>query len=179
MAYISVKKVVNKRVKKSGFEIEVKRVIIPAFLTALSVAIVVYLLVSFGFDIKYGSGSSLIVFASLGSSAFIMFMTPKSKAAKSSKFAKSYLLAGIIGYISYLIAVYMGVYIGFFIGVFIMSILMYLLKAEHPPAVGIVLVFVMFKIGILGIVLIVASVMFLLLIKYLFNRTLSKFILFD
>ncbi len=179
MAYIPVKKTNNKHIKKSSFEIEAKRVVIPAFLTALSIAIVVYLLVSFGFDIKYGSGSSLIVFASLGSSAFIMFMTPKSKAAKSSKFAKSYLLAGLIGYASYLIAAYTGVYIGFFIGVFIMSILMYLLKAEHPPAVGVVLVFIMFKIGILGIILIVASVIFLLAIKYLFNRVLSKFILFD
>ncbi len=77
-----------------------KRRIIPAFLAGVSLAILVFLLQYFRIDEAYGLGSSAIIFTSFASSIYIMFITPNSRAAKASKFVKSYIIAGIIGTLS-------------------------------------------------------------------------------
>jgi len=73
------------------------RTLVPSLLAGFTLALLVFVLSYFRIDLAYGTGTSLVIFTSFASSIFIMFLMPRSTAAKSSKFVKSYALAGIIG----------------------------------------------------------------------------------
>lgn len=158
--------------KKNKHEKEVllKNRVIPALLTALTVSILTYILYSVNFDISHGAGSSAILFASFGTSAFVLFMMPKSKAAAISKFVKIYILGTILGVLGFFMLDFLPLYIvaGFII--FLLSILVYVTKSEHPPGVGIALAFVLFRIDIYGVLIVALAVVILLFLRVVLEK---------
>jgi len=70
------------------------RTLVPALLAGFTLALLIFILSYFRIDLAYGTGTSAVIFTSFASSIFIMFLMPRSTAAKSSKFVKSYALAG-------------------------------------------------------------------------------------
>ena len=158
----------KRRYKKH--EIALKNKVTPAILAALSTAILTYVLYYVNFDLSYGQGASAILFASFGSSAFILFMTPRSKSAKISRFVKSYALAAILGALGLYLVYVMPLFAAVGIIVLILSLLMYALDSSHPPAVGIALAFVLYRMEIYGVLIVILGVMLLLFLRIVLER---------
>jgi len=55
-------------------------------------------------------GAKFLIFASFGSSAFIMYLMPENDSAKVNKFVKSYIAAGIIGFLCTFVVPYIGLF---------------------------------------------------------------------
>jgi|GEM_PF-2090155 len=146
-------------------EHKIRNIAIPAFLAALSMLIVAYTLHYMNFDIAHGNGSGALIFASVGSSAFVLFMTPRAKAAHISKFTKSYIGAGIVGYAGFLIKPLIGIYVAIAFVVFMATIVLIMTRAEHPPAVGIAVAFVLYNVGFYGILVVVLSAALLIFLR--------------
>lgn len=160
----------NKRAKKASVAL-----LVPALLAGATLCLTLVLLSLLRIDLRYGAGSSLIIFASFASSIFIMYMTPHSKAAKPSKFVKSYLLAGIVGYFGYAILAFMPLYYAAGFVMFLISMLMVVTRSEHPPAAGIAFAFVLFRIGVFGIIAVASGALLILFVRYMLNLIVFKF----
>lgn len=158
------------RKKRKCDSLATRNVLIPALLTALSVSILVYLLALASFDLKFGAGSSAILFASFGSSAFILFMMPRSSSARLSKFAKSYIIAGIIGASGYLLLKVIPLYVVAGIVILLTAIVMDATHSRHPPAVGIALAFVLYRINLNGVIIVALGVLLLIILRAFLER---------
>lgn len=151
-------------------EHKLRNVAVPAVLAALSMLIVAYALHYVNFDVAHGSASGILIFASMGASAFILFMTPRSKAAHVSKFAKSYIAASIIGYFGFAIKPFVGIYASLTLVMLIATIALVLARAEHPPAVGIAVAFVLYNVGFGGILVVVLAMLLLISIRIVLEK---------
>lgn len=159
-----------KKARHKKKEVLLKNKVIPAVLTALSVSILTLILYYVNFDISYGSGSSAILFASFGTSAFVLFMMPMSKAAKLDSFVKAYALGTILGLVGFYLLAIFPLYIVAGIIIFLFSLTMYITGAEHPPAIGIAMAFVLFRIDIYGVLIVAAGVAILLFLRVVLER---------
>jgi CBS-domain-containing membrane protein len=144
----------------------VRTKLIPALLTAISLAILIFILHEFSIGIEKGIGSSVVIFASFAASAFILFMAPHTRAAKPSKFIKGYIIGGVVGYSGFLLSGLIGIYLTVFIAMFVLAILLVVLDAEHPPAAGITLAFLLYGVGYLGIFVVIIAALTMLLIRF-------------
>lgn len=161
----------NKRKKgKQSKEVLLKNRIIPALLTALSVSILTFVLYSVNFDISHGPGSSAILFASFGTSAFVLFMMPRSKAASINKFVKSYVVSTILGVVGFFMLDVFPLYIVAGIIIFFLALLLFLTSSEHPPAVGIAMAFVLFRVDLYGVLIVALAVVTLLFLRIVLER---------
>ncbi len=151
-----------------------KRRLIPAALAGATLAILVLLLEYFRIDLLYGVGTSAIIFTSFASSIFIMFIMPNSRAAKASKFVKSYLLAAIVGYIGGFATSILPLFVVAGIVVFVLIVLMILTYSEHPPAAAIAFAFVLSHIGIAGIAIIVIGIAIILLLRFILEKSIFE-----
>ncbi|MGC8538120.1 MAG: HPP family protein [Candidatus Micrarchaeia archaeon] len=151
-------------------EHRLRNVGIPALLAALSMLVVAYALHYMNFDIAQGNASGPLIFASMGASAFILFMTPRAKAAHISKFAKSYTCAGLVGYFGFMIRPFIGMYASLTAVVLIATIVLVLAKAEHPPAVGIAVAFVLYNVGAMGILVVILGMLLLIVMRILLEK---------
>lgn len=152
-----------------------KRRLIPALLAGVTLAILVFLLEYFRIDLLYGIGSSAVIFSSFASSIFIMFITPNSRAAKSSKFVKSYLLAAIVGYIGGFATSVLPLFIVAGVVVFVLILILILTYSEHPPAAAIAFAFVLFRVGVAGIAIVLAGIGIIVLFRFLLEKTIFEF----
>lgn len=156
---------------KYGRNVLVKNKIVPAILTAIAVSVLVYVLYHINFDVLYGHGASAILFASFGSSAFLLFMTPRSKSARVSAFVKSYLLSALIGAFGFYSIPFMPLYVIAGIVVFAVSMLMYVLDIMHPPAVGIAVAFILYRIsGFYGVLIVLIGIAIFVFIRLVLER---------
>ncbi len=144
--------------------------LIPAIITSIATAFLVFILNYLNFDLKYGLGLSALIFASFGSSIFLMFMTPEFPMAKPSKFLRSYIIAAFVGFFFHFFIQFTSVAIISGITIFVMSMLLMLGKSEHGPAVGIALAFVLFDIGIAGIIVVFGGILIIGVFKVLFDK---------
>ncbi len=160
----------SRRAEEKRVEHKMRNVIVPAVLAALSMLIVAYALHYMDFDIAHGNASGILIFASMGASAFILFITPRSKAAHVSKFAKSYIAAGIVGYFGFAIKPLVGIYASLTIVMFIATMVLVLARAEHPPAVGIAVAFVLYNVGLGGILVVVLAMLLLIVIRIVLEK---------
>ena len=160
----------SRKEKRALVERHIRNRILPAAMTALSIAIVAYMLHVASLDILQASGLSVLIFASFASSAFVLFMTPRSRAAFPKKFVKSYFVAALVGYAGLLLTQPLGLYVAAFIVIFLVSLLLPLIRAEHPPAVGIAFAFLIFRVGISGIVTVILGVALLIFVRYFLER---------
>lgn len=160
----------HKEYKKIKHKLNRNNIIIPLVLTSLVVVFLIFVLHEINFDIRKVSGASAIIFTSFASSAFIMFLMPYSKSAKRMRFVKSYLIAGIFGYIGFFASDFINFYIVTGVVMFVVSLLLFETDSEHPPAVGIAVAFLLFKIPIYGILTLVAGVAILVAAKTILQK---------
>jgi len=151
------------------------RTLVPSLLAGFTLALLVFVLSYFRIDLAYGTGTSLVIFTSFASSIFIMFLMPRSTAAKSSKFVKSYTLAGIIGYVGSLCLAFMPLAAVAGLVVFVLALAMIATHSEHPPAATIAFAFVLFKVGILGILVIALGIAIILSVRFALERLVFRF----
>ncbi len=147
----------HKEYKRYKHKFNRNNIIIPLLSTSLIIVFLIFALHEINFDIREISGASALIFTSFTSSAFIMFLMPYSKAAKRSRFIKSYLIAGIFGYIGFLSTKFINFYLVTAVLIFFVSLLMFETDSEHPPALGIAVAFLLFKIPIYGILTLMAG----------------------
>ncbi len=147
-----------------------KKRLVPALLASLTLMLLVAMLVYFKIDSAYGLGTSAIIFTSFASSIFIMFITPNSRAARNSKFLKSYILAAITGYIGGLSLSVLPLFAVAGLVLFVLILLMVITQSEHPPAAAIAFAFVLFHIGTLGIIIIFSGVAIVIVLRYALEK---------
>ena len=136
----------------------VKSAVIPSILLGITLSIFSALFFALRDYLIILADAKYLIFASFGSTAFIMYLMPKSPSAKISKFAKSYVAASLIGYAGLYIAGYLGIFAAIAIVETFIAITMVALKAEHPPAAAIGLVFTINRVGPAGILLIIIGI---------------------
>lgn len=136
-------------------------------------------------NLFYHTAQSDILWAvgagSLASSAFIIFSKPSSVTAHPLRLIVAYVIAILCGMLLHIMSetlLYAGhsfVWLSFFASVAVIASLyfMFLLNVEHPPAVGMALVFVIDLKDYRTSVLIIAAITLLVLIKLILNRQLS------
>lgn len=156
--------------KRKGSRPLLKTRIIPALLTALAVSILTFVLYHVGSSLSHITGSSAILFASFGASAFILFMMPRAKTARMGSFVKAYVMGTILGVIGFYMLSFIPFYLVVGIIIFVLTLAMYVANAEHPPAIGILLAFVLFKIDIYGVIIVVLGIVILLFLRVILER---------
>ncbi len=144
--------------------------IIPAVLAALAVSILIFILYYVNFDVLYGIGASAVLFASFGASAFILFLTPRAKSARLKSFVESYVVGAFIGALGFYLSAILPLYVVAGIIVFLLSSLMIVADAPHPPAIGIALAFVLYKIDVYGIFIVILGLVILLFLRVVLER---------
>ena len=141
--------------------------IVNSIAAGITIGLIVLIMESLHFDATYGLGSSAIIYASVGASAFILFVMPKSRAASKLSVVVSYVIAGLVGYFSYYSSAYIGLAAAATVAVGLTGILMVLLGKEHPPSAGLALAFVLFRVGLAGIALVILLGFLIVAISYL------------
>ncbi len=159
----------TQKVGRRKLEVNIPKKIINSFAAGLTIGITILILQIVHFNLDYGIGSSAIIYSSVGSSAFILFVMPKSRAAKNSAVIISYVVASIVGYFSYFVSQYSGLAVASTIAVALTGAVMIALRKEHPPSVGLALAFVLFRIDIYGIFLVIALSFIIVGISYALN----------
>lgn len=152
-----------------------RKIVVPAFFTAFAAALLVFALRYMNFNLRYGVGSSEIIFASFGSSLFLLFMAPKSKTASVRKFVKSYLLASLIGVAGSSMLSYLPLFLVAGIIIFVASIVLFVTDSVHPPAMAIAFAFILFRIDAYGMVIVASAAFLILLLKLFFDRFVYPF----
>lgn len=161
---------VRKR-RSNGKFAHLKNNLIPIMLTAIAVSILVLLLNYLNFDLHYGNGSSAIIFASFGVSAYLLFVLPRSRTSKISGFVKSYIFAMIAGLLGFYMLGFVPVYVVAGIVVFLVSVMISVGNAFHPPAIGISLAFVLFRIGVYGAFIVIFGMLILLFLRLVLEKS--------
>ncbi len=129
---------------EKGRGLNLRHVVFPSVLAGVSIIVIAY----FWNITQYG-----IIFASFGSSAFLVYVTPKSKQANIRNILGAYPLAGFFGYLS---SSYILPFVNFpdvnfdyaitgGIAVMLTILAMRLTGFEHAPAAGAALAFVIKK----------------------------------
>ncbi|HLB56566.1 MAG TPA: HPP family protein [Coxiellaceae bacterium] len=136
-------------------------------------------------NLFYHTAQSDILWAvgagSLASSAFIIFSKPSSVTAHPLRLIVAYVIAILCGMLLHIMGetlLYAGhsfVWLSFLasIAVIVCLYFMFWLNVEHPPAVGMALVFVIDLKDYRTSVLIIAAITLLVVIKLILNRKLS------
>ncbi|MEM0143772.1 MAG: HPP family protein [Candidatus Parvarchaeum sp.] len=157
--------------KKLKHKLNRNNILIPLIITSFVVVFLIFVLHEINFDIRKVSGASALIFTSFASSAFILFLMPYSKAAKKTRFVKSYIIAGVLGYAGFFLSKFINFYIVTGIIIFIVSFLLFETDSEHPPALGIAVAFLIFKIPVYGILTLIAGIIILVTAKYVMQKT--------
>ena len=149
----------------------VKSAVIPSILLGITLSIFSALFFALRDYLIILVDAKYLIFASFGSTAFIMYLMPKSPSANISKFAKSYVAASLIGYAGLYISGYLGIFAAIAIVETFIAITMVALKAEHPPAAAIGLVFTINRVGVAGILLIIIGILTISGLTIILNKT--------
>ena len=158
----------NNTGNKRNKEILIRNHIMPAIFIGITISFTIFALSLF--HIYVISIARFIVFSSFASSSFLLFMEPKQSSARISKFIKSYIIAGIIGIIGFFISVHIGIYYSLAIVETAIALLLVITESEHPPAMGIGVVFILEEANIFALTyLLVGMVIIILMDKFLNN----------
>lgn len=160
----------HKEYRKLKHKLNRNNIFIPLIVTSFVVVLLIFILHEINFDIREINGASALIFTSFASSAFILFLMPYSKAAKKTRFLKSYLIAGFFGYIGFLLSKVINFYLITGIVIFVVSFLLFETDSEHPPALGIAVAFLLFRIPIYGIMTLFGGMGILVFSKYILQR---------
>jgi len=160
----------HREYKKLRHKFNRNNIFIPLVVSSLVVVLLIFILHQVNFDIREISGASAVIFTSFASSAFILFLMPYSKAAKKTRFIKSYLIAGFFGYIGFFLSKFINFYLIAGIIIFIVSFLLFETDSEHPPAIGIAVAFMIFRVPIYEILTLAVGIAILVAAKYIMQK---------
>ncbi|MCL4398410.1 MAG: HPP family protein [Candidatus Parvarchaeota archaeon] len=160
----------HREYKKLKHKVNRNNILIPLLITSFVIVLLIFILNRVNFDIREISGASALIFTSFASSAFILFLMPYSKAAKRTRFVKSYIIAGVFGYTGFFLSRFVNFYIMAGIIIFVVSLLLFETDSEHPPAIGIAVAFMIFKIPIYGILTLIAGIFILVAARYIMQK---------
>jgi hypothetical protein len=164
-----IEKFNSKQYRLSRHKRNRRHVLIPALITTLVLILLIFILNSVNSDLRT-SGYSAIIFTSFAASAFIMFMIPYSRASNVKRFVWSYLMAGVLGEIGYILTPILGLYGAVAFTLFLMSLLLFETDSVHPPAMGAALAFVIFRVGYPELIILVSGIIVLSVIKMFVER---------
>lgn len=139
--------------------------VMSALFTSLSVVALIAMFDYANYDISHKAGASAILFASFASSAFLMFIVPESKAAKMSRFVRSYIIGGVMGAIGFTLLPFIGTYLSVGIILFATALMLIWTDSMHPPAMGLTLAFIIYDVGYTGIAIAAIGVVMLIIMK--------------
>ncbi len=148
----------------------IRRRVVPALFTSVSLVILIYLLHIFSIGLEYRLGASAVIFASFAASAFVLFMTPHMKAANPKRFVKSYIIGALMGYLGFILIGIVGLYVAVFVVMSLLALLLVFLDAVHPPGAGIAFAFLLYRVGLAGIFVVILGVAIMLLVRYFLER---------
>ena len=97
-------------------------------------------------------------------------MMPNEKASDTRRFVKSYIIGGVIGVISSFILQYLGVFVAVGISIFVASVLFAKTDSMHPPGIGLVFAFILYKVDYPSIILVVAGVAIMVVVKLFLEK---------
>lgn len=160
----------HREYKKLKHKVNRNNILIPLLITSFVIVLLIFILNRVNFDIREISGASALIFTSFASSAFILFLMPYSKAAKGTRFVKSYIIAGVFGYTGFFLSRFVNFYIMAGIIIFVVSLLLFETDSEHPSAIGIAVAFMIFKIPIYGILTLIAGIFILVAARYIMQK---------
>lgn len=140
-------------------------------LMALAMVILVYLLNFLNFDLAQGFSAGGIIFASFAGSAFLLFMMPEVEVSRMTKFVKAYVIAGLSGYLGYVMVPYIGLYAATAIVVAIAGGLLMATHSRHPPAMGIAFAFVLYRTGQAEVLVVIIGALLLIALKVVLEKT--------
>ncbi len=149
-------------------EILIRNSIIPAVFIGITISFTIFALSLL--HIYVVPIAKFIVFSSFASSSFLLFMEPKRSSSSISKFVKSYIISGIIGVIGFFISVHIGLYYTLAIVETAIALLLVLTKSEHPPAMGIGVVFILERANIFALVFLVTGMVIIILMDKFLNK---------
>lgn len=113
--------------------------LMPSLIAGISVLVVFYFF-------KFKSTGFELLFAALGSSAFLISAFPNSESAKLRNVLLGYFYGGIFGLAGeQLLAYGLPLYLSAFVSVFLTSLFMLISRSPHPPAAGAALSFVIYR----------------------------------
>ena len=151
-------------------KVHLNNVVVPAALASLSLVVLIAVLNYLNFDLEHGIGASAIIFASFAGSAFLLFMVPRSHTASIRRFVKSYVIGAAFGSLGFLMLPSIGIYYTSAVVLFLASIVMVLTDSMHPPAISLIFAYVLYDVGLLGNVLVIAGVVLLVVIRVFLER---------
>jgi CBS-domain-containing membrane protein len=157
---------------ESSYLNNIKQAVIPSILLGITLSIFSLLMYALKDYLVMLTDSKYLIFASFGSSAFIMYLMPKSPSAATSKFVKSYMAASLIGYGGLFLSDSMGVFASIAIVETLIAITLVGIRAEHPPAAAIGLVFTIYRVGFAGVLVIIVGIIVISLLTLLMKKTL-------
>jgi hypothetical protein len=128
---------------------------------ALSLVIIIYALTYTNFDIIHGRGASAIIFASFAGSGFVLFMAPNTRGGNIKRFVKSYIAAGVLGELGYFALPYLGIYITTALIIPATALVLEGTDSVHAPAISLAFAFIIYDVGLDGIVLVATAMVIL------------------
>ena len=147
-----------------------KHILVPTLITTIALILLIYIFKVANLDLRSNIGYSLVVFTAFAGSAFILFMTPYSRASSIRRFIESYAIASIFGEIGYLLTGIIGFYPAAAVTLFVVALLLFETDSTHPPAMGIAFAFVIFQIDYVGLLIVVLGVALFAGIKIVIER---------
>lgn len=141
---------------------------LPSFVAAALVAVISVIL---EFTL-----SNIILFASVGASAFILTNSKSHHLTKIHTATKAYVISGIVSLIIFLInqLLYLHLGINVFLSILVVGMALYLTDSVHPPAISASLAFIMLNKPAGSLLLIFALVIALLIFVRFITYTLSQ-----
>ncbi len=149
---------------------KLKKALVPALMLGFTVAFLTFLLNLAEHVLIISLGAKFLIFASFGSSAFIMYMMPENESARLGKFVKSYLAAGIIGFLCTFLVPYIGLFYAIAVVEAVIALTLVSIGAKHPPAAAIGIVFLINRVGIYGILIIIVGVLTVSILTTLLHK---------
>jgi CBS-domain-containing membrane protein len=139
--------------------------LLPALLSGLTISILA---------LFFNSVSFALVFASFGSSAFIIYAFPKSESAQMGDIIPAYFLSSVAGYVASFLLPSVPVAAAAGAAVFLSAFLMLAFGKKHAPACGIGLAFVIFRLSTPAIIISLLGGVFLIIVARLLSLMLKE-----
>ena len=155
---------------KARTESYVKKTLIPSILMGITISALSALLYLLRNELVIISESKFLIFASFGSTAFIMFLMPSSPSAGIVRFVKSYTIAAVIGLFGFYAYPVLGTFFDLGIVETLIALALVSDRAMHPPAAAIGIVFAVGRVGPYGVAVIALGILTIVVLRIILDK---------
>lgn len=155
---------------KARSERYVKKTLIPSILMGITISALSALLYLLRNELVIISESKFLIFASFGSTAFIMFLMPSSPSAGIVRFVKSYTIAALIGLFGFYAYPVLGTFFDLGIVETLIALALVSARAMHPPAAAIGIVFAVGRVGLYGVAVIALGILTIVVLRIILDK---------